>query len=77
MKRPWLKILLALVANFIIVGSGFSLYGKFWVGFLYLIPFAFLRVFQEQIGAIWQIAVMVISFVHLCKVIKADPKRSG
>lgn len=69
-NNPRLKILLALLVNFFMVGSGLALYGKFWIGVIYLILFATLYAFHEKIGAIWAILVMVVAYIHLIKRIK-------
>lgn len=52
------------------VGSGLALYGKFWIGVIYLILFVTFYAFHEKIGAIWAILVMIMSYVHLYRVIR-------
>lgn len=64
------KKLIAFLINFFMVGSGFVLYGKFWIGVIYLILFATLYAIHEKIGAMWAILVMVISYIHLYKVMR-------
>jgi len=64
-----IRLIIALLFNFFIVGSGFVLYNKFWIGILYLIIFVLFRFFQERIGGIWQILILVASYVHLVRVI--------
>lgn len=75
------KKFVAYIVNFLVVGSGFSLYGKSLIGFAYLIPYIIVWGLHEQIGAIWALIILIVSFVHLSKVIShADqpkPKKSA
>lgn len=72
MKRS----LIAYILNFIIVGSGFALYRKSLVGFIYLILYMIAWAFHEEIGAIWAILIMIASYIHLYKIIASQKDRS-
>ena len=73
MKRK----VLAYIINFFVVGSGFVLYKQTWIGFCYLILYVILWSFHAEIGAIWALLIMIVSYIHLYKVIKNSGYHNG
>ncbi len=68
------KLIIAYIVNLLVVGGGFALYGKSLIGLVYLLVFVVVYSFHEEIGAIWAILVIIVSYVHLYRVI-AESKR--
>ena len=71
-----MRLVLAMFLNFIVVGSGLFLYGKYLVGVFYLLVFVAVGFFRNEAGFVWSLLVVVFSYVHLVLVARKANERS-